>query len=305
MNNNQVIELIEEYADAKELSCNTVKLYKKTLNKLIDFCKGKNIVELKPLDLNKFLKNRKDETSVSTSNSDLRNLKSIYSVLAENDVCNNIAKNIKPFADNRDKPEDDFLQLTEVKKVLSVCRKESSKEDKSQKEIGKAKQDYIYLLVMFYTGMRCSEVANLKGSDVVLENGILEVTARETKNRKDFTTYIVNKKAVSEISNWISERNVGEDEFLFVNSKGNLAYRSDGANSVQKMFQSYLEKAKVNRKLGCHATRKTFATYLRDKGVDVYDIEQLLNHSVNSLGANVYARLTKDKKIKILSMIKY
>ena len=298
MENKNVIEFVEEYAEAKEWSDNTLKLYKKTLNKLIEFCKPKNITSLKPLDLNKFLKHRKDTTSVATSNSDLRNLKSIYSILSDNDICKNITVSIKPFQDNRDKPEDDFLKAREVKRVLSICKNESEESEK-------AMRDYIYLLIMFYTGMRCSEVALLKGEDVIIENGILEITARKTKNKKDFTTYIANKEVVETINKWILNRKPMQDEYIFINSKGNIAYKSEGANNVQKMFQGYLKKANVNRKLGCHAARKSFSTYLRDKGVDIYDIEQLLNHSVNSLGANVYARLTKQKKIKILSLIKY
>ena len=63
--------------------------------------------------------------------------------------------------------------------------------------------------------------------------------------------------------------------------------------------------AGIDRHLTCHSARKTFATFLRSNDIGMFEIEQLLNHSVNNLGASTYARMTKEFKIKILSIIEY
>ena len=86
---------------------------------------------------------------------------------------------------------------------------------------------------------------------------------------------------------------------------GNFIFKNEGKNNVQNIYKRLISKAGIDRKLTPHSARKSFATLLREKRVGVYEIEQLLNHSVNSLGANTYARMTKELKIEVLKNIKY
>lgn len=296
MTNQEIIEFVQRYGEAREWSANTFKSYLMTLNTLIKIT-GKEITELKPLDMNEYFKNRKDNGTVKTANTDLRILKAIFNILEDNEIVErNIVAKIKPFPDNTEKREDDFLTEKEVKKVLKVAKKQVSPN---------ARAIYVYLLILFYTGLRCMECANLKTTDIryLEEDGIVEINLANTKNGKSFTTYIVNKEVVAEVKEWMDE--VSDKQYLFENRNGNPIFKSEGANSVQNIYRKLIAKSGIERGLTTHSTRKSFATSLRDNDVSLVDIEQLLNHRVQNLGASTYARMTKGLKIKTLKRLGY
>ena len=296
MTNQEVINFIREYGESREWSASTFKLYLTTLNTLIKTT-DKGITELMPIDMNRYFKNRKDNCTVKTANTDLRVLKAIFNILEDNEIVErNIVAKIKPFPDNTEKRVDDYLTVSEVRKVLRIAKNRKNKH---------AKATYIYMLILFYTGMRCMEVSKLKTKNVkyLKDEQVIELTIENTKNKKDFTTYIVKKDVVKEVYEWL--KIVEDKEYLFVNENGNFIFKSEGCNSVQNIFKKIVKDAGIERRVVCHGARKSFATTLRDADVNIIDIEQLLNHSVKSLGASTYARQTKEAKIKILKKLRY
>ena len=306
MTNQEIIEFVKRYGETREWSANTFKIYLITLNTLIKTT-GKEITELKPIDMNEYFKYRKDNGTVKTANSDLKTLNKIFNVLEDNEIIErNIVARIKPFPDNTEKREDDFLTEKEVNKVLRIAKKDSIPSEKNNYKVNpNAKATYIYLLILFYTGLRCMECANLKTTDVkyLEEDRVIEINLEHTKNRKSFTTYIVNKEVVAEAKEWID--NVADKQYLFENRNGNPIFKSEGANSVQNIYRKLIAKAGIERKLTPHSARKSFSTSLRDNDVSLVDIEQLLNHKVQNLGASTYARMTKGLKIKTLKRLGY
>ena len=306
MTNQEIIEFVQRYGETREWSASTFKLYLTTLNTLIKNT-GKEITELKPIDMNRYFKNRKDNGTVKTANTDLRVLKAIFNILEDNEIVErNVVAKIKPFPDNTEKRVDDYLTVPEIRKVLRIAKKEATPNEKNKYKVNpNARATYIYLLMLFYTGLRCMECANLKPENVkyLEEEQVIEINIPKTKNGKSFTTYIVKQDVVSEVKTWID--NTADKQYLFENRNGTPIFKSEGCYSVQNIFKRLIKKAEIERKITTHATRKSFATTLRDADVNIIDIEQLLNHSVKSLGASTYARQTKEVKIKILKKLRY
>lgn len=298
MTNIELFDYIKTYGEAREWSNATFRAYFNSLNTILKLMGDINLDELDYMKAVEYLKRRKDNMSVKSANIDLRNLKAIYEVLENSEIINkNPFKKIKPYKiiENDKEEKMDYLLPEEVNRFLSIVKNDTRNNNDS---------NYIYMLILFYTGLRCSEVAGIKTEDInyLEDEKVIEITVRATKNKKDFTTYIVNRKVVNVIKKWISNINT---EYLFESKNGKLKYISGGKNSIQRVYSEYAIMAGIDRHLTCHSARKTFATFLRSNDIGMFEIEQLLNHSVNNLGASTYARMTKEFKIKILSIIEY
>lgn len=147
------------------------------------------------------------------------------------------------------------------------------------------------ILEMFYaTGMRLSELINLKQQDVDLVNQQLKVTGKRNKQRiipfgrnlsKTITGYIDAKKFHGLNHN---------TPYFFVNEKGKQLY----PKFVYRRVHHYLSNISTVNKKSPHILRHTFATHMLNHGAELNTIKELLGHS--SLSATqVYTHNTIDQ----------
>jgi integrase len=125
---------------------------------------------------------------------------------------------------------------------------------------------YIYL----YTGMRRSELVNLKAQDLDLQNGIIRV--RHTKSKRD------------------REVNISEDlkKILIEDLKidiGSIFPQWSSPDTMSRLFTKYAIKAgiksdnKQGKKITLHSLRHSFGTHLRAAGEQLDVIQQLMGHA--------------------------
>jgi integrase/recombinase XerC len=147
------------------------------------------------------------------------------------------------------------------------------------------------LLAIFYnTGIRLSELINLKENQVNEANNTIKVLGKGNKER----IIPVNKVLVSEINLYITDKNeqLGKADraVLLVSSKGKKLYAKQVYNSVNK----YLSVITTIDKKSPHILRHSFATHLANNGADLNAIKELLGHS--SLAATqIYTHNTIEK----------
>ena len=147
------------------------------------------------------------------------------------------------------------------------------------------------LLDLFYaTGVRLSELINLKESQVDAANCQVKVLGKGNKERiipvsKDIiikmTEYIENKKKIA-----------GETAYsnLFINEKGKPLY----AKYVYNVVKANLSQVTTVKKKSPHVLRHTFATHLTNNGADLNAVKELMGHS--SLAATqIYTHNTIEK----------
>ncbi|MBI3192951.1 MAG: tyrosine-type recombinase/integrase [Ignavibacteriae bacterium] len=143
-------------------------------------------------------------------------------------------------------------------------------------------------LVALYTGLRLGELINLQWSDIDFLNRIVLVRSREgftTKSRKNRTVPL-NDMVYN----------------LFLNMKesasSELVFHSRGKRLseiwVSKTFKMYVRKAGLNERLHFHSLRHTFASWLVQEGVSLYEVQKLLGHSNISV-TQVYAHLQPER----------
>ena len=147
------------------------------------------------------------------------------------------------------------------------------------------------LIELFYsTGLRLSEVTNLKTSSVDLINRKIKVLGKRNKER--IIPIIDSLKnqlfKFQELKREIIEES--ENEFFFVDKK-NFKLKNI---YVYKVVNNYLNKVSTKSKRSPHMLRHSFATHLLNNGADINSVKELLGHA--SLAATqIYTHASMEK----------
>ena len=154
-------------------------------------------------------------------------------------------------------------------------------------------RDVVILELFYGTGMRLSELMNLKEVDVRLDVGSLKVIGKGNNERR----IPLNKTLLELLPKYIRKKHEEADnntEFLVVTNSGDQLYRMFIYRTVRK----YLGLINTQSKKSPHVLRHTFATHLLDKGADLNAIKELLGHS-SLATTQIYTHNTLGKLKKI------
>ena len=158
------------------------------------------------------------------------------------------------------------------------------------------KDDYEYrnrliLEMLFATGLRVSELSNIKIKDIDFSEREIKIMCKGSKER--FVFY--NKKCAIVLDSYLKECRSkllsGKDsEYLFINHLGDkLTDRG-----IRLIIDKIVKKSCIKSKVSPHTFRHTFATMLLNEGCNIKSVQELLGHS--SLGTTgIYTHLTNDE----------
>jgi len=140
----------------------------------------------------------------------------------------------------------------------------------------------LILSLAYGSGLRVSEVVNLKVQDIDLEELVIHV--KFSKGKKDRIT-VFPEKLKTEIQNLIAgKKNTG---FVFESERGGKLT----THTAQKVFSNALKKTNINKLASFHSLRHSFATHLLENGVDVRYVQELLGHA-NIQTTQIYTKVT-------------
>ncbi|MDR2829576.1 MAG: tyrosine-type recombinase/integrase [Methanobrevibacter sp.] len=288
----QLNDYCDELEVLRNLSKVTIKNYRQTNDYFIRYLKENNIdIDHKPdFVLKKFiiyLKKDKDN-SYSTIN---KYLQQIIQFLKYLDV--NV--NIQLPKDNSKNKKIKYLRPDEVSEVLKTIPKELIR-------------DKIIVQTLYRTGLRVSELCNLKKHDLDVNSTekAIAIYVYEGKGGKDRTVYIDNKtlKLINTMVYKRTIKNMDGEEYLFTNRNGNRL----SERSIQKIVKKYaiatdrrlaLEGRQTNFKdrLTPHTLRHSFTIFLLNySNKPINEVQQLLGHS-NISTTQIYSKVD-DKRIK-------
>lgn len=177
-------------------------------------------------------------------------------------------KNIKQI-----QKEKSFLTEDEIEKMRAV--KKSTRE----------KAIFEFLLS---TGCRVSEAVALNRSDIDLEKGTVRIYA--SKTRKYRTGYLT-ASAKLHLRNYLFERNDCNKALFVENRRPN---RRLGNKSMQTEVQNIASRAAVEKHVTVHLFRKTLATRLASRGVDIVIIKEILGHADISVTVKNYVSYSEE-----------
>lgn len=127
----------------------------------------------------------------------------------------------------------------------------------------------LMISVAYSSGLRVSEVVNLKCKDVDTDE--LTITVRQGKGKKDRVT-ILSDLIVADVKKLIAYKDF--NDIMFESERGGKLTTT----TLQKVFKQTLKKAEIKKPATFHSLRHSFATHLLENGVDVRYVQELLGH---------------------------
>ena len=149
----------------------------------------------------------------------------------------------------------------------------------------------LILEMLLATGLRVSELANIKINDIDYLNQEIKVMGKGSKERIVY----YGSYAADSLDKYINEsRNIllngRESQYLFINNNGgNLTTRG-----IRLIIDNIVKKACINSKVSPHTFRHTFATMMLNEGCDIKSVQELLGHSSLST-TGIYTHLTNEE----------
>ncbi|MGN1379441.1 MAG: site-specific tyrosine recombinase/integron integrase [Bacilli bacterium] len=271
---------IEKYLDylqyEKKLSKNTILSYKDNLKKFALFFNDKDLLILNTDEIRDFLY---DESIVARTRAHyLTVINSFYNYLvSENIIKNNPVQTIKLPKLEKKLPE--FLTIEEVDKLLNIVPTKI--------------YDYRNIAMMetlYATGIRVSELVNMKISDIDFNECIIKIFGKGSKER----IVPINESAYNALKDYIDNYRLfllktKSSEYVFINNFGNKISRQGFFKILKKLYKD----AGINKEVSPHTLRHSFATHLLNNGANLRVIQTLLGHS-NITTTQIYTHLSNE-----------
>ncbi len=283
----------------KNLSCKTIEAYTIDLNQFSKFISSKNNIEtIQQIDKN-ILKEYLQTISTfktKTTKRKVASLKAMFNYLEyENDDFNS------PFRRVKVRLKDAFTIPTvmtahEVRQILEMLYKECNnctcKKTYRYKSIVR---DIAVIELLFATGIRVSELCQLKTGNINLERGIIRVLGKGNKERIIQFCEQETMHALRNYANLYANKIQANLPF-FINRLGNGL----STQSARSIVKNYIKQAKIEKHITPHTFRHTFATLLLEEDVDIKYIQTLLGHSSIAV-TQIYTHVNTEKQKEILS----
>jgi len=267
----------------KGYSSNTIDSYRRDLKGFFNFIK-KDWKDLKKEDVLSYLRElMKKGISQRSSSRFLSALKTFFKYLIlEGEIKSNPISGIKGMRQVKSLPS--YLTMDEVDELLSLPDLSTP--------IGK--RDKAILELMYATGLRASEIVDLKIEDLEIDGGFIYVTGKGGKRR----IVPIGEVALKYLRIYLSVReellSSNDSPILFLNYKGEPLTRQ----GLWKIVKGYGKKIGIADKLTPHTLRHSFATHLLERGADLRSIQIMLGHSRIST-TQVYTHIASERLKKI------
>ena len=263
----------------KNYSDNTIQGYHKDLLDYKEYLNGKNI---KDTDY-KFIRNylsymflkKYEKKTISRHISTLR---SFYKYLVNENI---ISKNPMLLISNPklDKKLPNFLYYDELEILLNIPDKETI--------LGL--RDALILEMLYSTGIRVSELINIKLKDINFSDKKILILGKGSKER--YVLYGNTLKQILDLYLKNSRPKLNKNsEYLILNKNGNKI--TD--RGVRLIISNILKKGELDYHVSPNTLRHTFATHMLDNGADLKSVQELLGHS-NLSTTQVYTHIPNER----------
>ena len=277
---------IEEFLSYLEYELNysnlTVKGYSDEIEKYLTYTKEHNVnyKKISNDDIRNYLKYLDNlKYSKSSISRNLSSIRTYYKYLLDKKIVDsNPFKNISN--PKKDKKLPNFLNYEEIMKIF----------DSIDEENILGKRDRCIVEVLYDTGVRVSELVNIKIKDIDFSEKTISIFGKGRKERivyfGDYLYDVLNDYINNCRNILLSNKSC---EYLILNSRGSQIT----TRGVEKIIDKVVKDASLKHKISPHVLRHTFATHMLNGGSDIKTIQQLLGHeSLSTTG--IYTHISND-----------
>ena len=265
----------------KKYSANTIDSYIRTLNKTFDYIYSKNTqAEISKETISSFLRHLIAEgLSSKTISHYISVLRSFFKYLMiEKVIDHNPMEKIELPKTRKSIPK--ALSINEINLLLNI--KLNTKFDYRNKAM---------IELMYSSGLRVSELINLKLNDIDLDMAIIRVFGKGSKER----IVPIGEYACEALKIYIYEHRPnmlikGNSDYIFINNHGTKMTRQGFFKNLKKIAK----ENGIKTDFSPHTIRHSFATHLLEYGADLRSIQELLGHS-NISTTQIYTHISKEK----------
>ena len=278
MNDNLINKYLDYLKFEKKLSENTISSYKENIYIFLNDMNNKDVLKISNNDIYNFLKKEVNKSSKTKAHY-ITVLNNFYIFLIkENIIKKNPLENVKLPKIEKKLPE--YLTVEEVDRLLDIPLNNAY--DYRNKAM---------LETLYATGIRISELINLRISDIDFDECYIRVMGKGSKER----IVPINDICKEYLLNYINEYRTlllkrKDSEYLFIN---NLSFKIS-RQGFFKILKEICIKQRINKNVSPHLLRHSFATHLLNNGADLRIIQELLGHSDLST-TQIYTEVLNEK----------
>ena len=268
----------------KGLSKNTVDAYKNDLKDFLSWINKINIQDYKKVtetEINEYVAHLfKNGLKSSSVNRKISTLKSFYLFLIKKKLIS-----LSPLSEVITPKKEQYLPSSmsedEVEQLLQSPNIELDIETR----------DKAMIEMLYATGMRISELINLKMIDIDIERSVLKVLGKGSKER----LVPFGEKASDSLSYYLKKRKKSSAKEVFLSNRGKKMTRT----GFWQRIKIYLSREGLKDTISPHTLRHAFATHLLNRGADLRSVQLLLGHSDLST-TQIYTHIAKQRLGEVL-----
>ena len=268
----------------KGLSSNSIKAYKIDIKKFVSWlsCSKKpSFIRICESDLNEYIAFMfKNKLSSSSVNRNISSIKAFYLFLIKRKIIM-----ISPAAEIITPKQERYLPTSmselEVEKLLNSPKS----------SIGIEIRDKAMIEMLYATGMRISELVNLKLNNVDTNRCVVKVLGKGSKER----LIPFGENALEALNLYLNIRPSSNSKEVFLSNRKRRLSRV----TFWQRIKTYLKRENLKLSISPHTLRHAFATHLLNRGADLRSVQLLLGHSDLST-TQIYTHIAKQRLGEVL-----
>jgi site-specific recombinase XerD len=270
MNKLALSEAIDWYLNylkyEKNASPKTLENYSHYLNRFSEFVGDISVEEISPfliLNFRKYLHNL--GLNIKTINYHIIAIRALLKFLLKNDIA--VIHPEKLELAKTPPREINFLTQREIEKLLEAPHHFEKNELKKYRDLA-------ILHILYGSGLRVSELINLKLDNIKFDTKQFWVIGKGKKLRAVFMT----KKAMEYLKKFLDLR-TDKSPYVIISLSNNNTGKPISRMAIRNIINHYAKLVGIDKKVTPHTLRHSFATMLLKKGVDLRTVQVLLGHA--------------------------
>jgi integrase/recombinase XerD len=285
-------EYINYCANRKNLDSKTIKSYQIDLKQFNSFVKKNQFEWIEKSSIENYINHMHNKYKPKSVKRKIASLKAFFHYLEIEDIIE-----LNPFHKIQIKYKEPFIlpktiPISNIEAIINYAYEQYKKATTVYSKKA-ALRNILVLELLFATGMRISELCSLKAERFDLDDYIIKIYGKGSKER---LIQICNVNVRRLIDKYIITIKPEENEYFFINRLHNRL----SEQSVRYMIDDYAKKAQITQHITPHMFRHSFATLLLEEDVDIRYIQQMLGHS-SITTTQIYTHTSIGKQKAILT----